>query len=103
MDEFTSTALVEILYHVLVVLFAYNLCQLYAHTEAGKRHARQTKRARLREQRRRGVRVVVVVGFYYAILAVEDFMLELVTLAGEARQRLQAKIRDLMAVRRASE
>jgi len=102
MDEFTSTTLVEILYHVIVVLFAYNLCQFYAHTQAGQRYARQTKRARLREQRRRGVRVVVVAGDCYAILTMEDFTLEVLALEGEPKHRLQAKLQDLLAARMVS-
>src|SRR5207244_6982028 len=52
LDEYPSTALVEILYHVLLVLFAYNLCQLYAQTPAGQRFAGETKRARRRRVRR---------------------------------------------------
>src|SRR5207247_1823713 len=68
LDEFTSTRLVEILYHVLIVLLAYDLCQLYGLTEAGQRFAGKTKRARQREaRRRRQAQVVVVAGPYYAV------------------------------------
>lgn len=69
MDEYTSTRLVEIMYHVLMVLMAYNLCQLYGQTKAGERFAGKTKRARQREARREGEgRLVVVAGPYYAVL-----------------------------------
>ena len=91
MDEYTSTRLVEILYHVLVVLFAYNLCQLYGQTEAGERFAGKTKRARQREVRRQGVvSVVVVAGTYYAVFPWPEVALELLSVEGEARDRLRA-------------
>ena len=51
LDEFTSTAYVEILFHLLMVLFAYHLCQPYGLTDAGQRFAGKTKRARQREVR----------------------------------------------------
>jgi hypothetical protein len=90
MDEFTSTALVEILFHVLIVLFAYNLCQVYGQTEAGERFAGKTKRARQRELRRQRVRYwVVIAAPYYAILAdwaVSEILLEV---EGAAKERLQ--------------
>src|SRR5207248_8236184 len=69
LDEFTSTSLVEILYHVLVVLFAYNLCQWYGNTEAGQQFAGKTKRARQRELRRQRERACVIIAApYYAVL-----------------------------------
>lgn len=91
MDEYTSTRLVEILYHVLLVLFAYNLCQLYGQTQAGERFAGKTKRARQREVRRqRMLSVVVVAGAYYAVFPWTQVALELLSVEGEAKQRLLA-------------
>jgi hypothetical protein len=90
LDEYLSTALVEILYHVLLVLFAYNLCQLYAQTEAGRRFAGETKRARQRRVRREPVSVVVVSGPYYAIFPWPVLALELLAAEGAAKERLQA-------------
>jgi len=98
MDEYTSTRWVEILYHVLVVLFAYNLCQLYAHTEAGQQFAGKTKRARLREQRRRGVKVIVIVGGCYGIFAPAVFAVEMLTMEGAPKERLTKQMRELAAV-----
>jgi hypothetical protein len=91
MDEYTSTRLVEILYHVLVVLLAYNLCQLYGQTEAGERFAGKTKRARQREVRRQRVlSVVVVAGPYYAVFPWPEVALELLRVEGKAKERLRA-------------
>jgi hypothetical protein len=93
MDEYPSTALVEILYHVLVVLFAYNLCQLYGQTEAGQRFAGQTKRARQREAcREREVRVVVVAGMEYAVFVWRDVAAVLLDVEGAAKERLRALV-----------
>jgi len=100
MDEFTSTRLVEIVYHVLVVLFAYNLCQLYGQTEAGQGFAGKTKRARQRELRRQRVaQVVVVAGPYYAVLDWRVVAAELLSVEGEAKERLRALVQRQAAAR----
>ncbi len=91
MDEYTSTTLVEILYHVLMVLLAYNLCQLYGQTAAGERFAGKTKRARQRAVRREGeARLVVVAGGYYAVLAWREVAAILLEVEGAAKERLRA-------------
>jgi hypothetical protein len=95
MDEYTSTTMVEILYHVLMVLFAYNLCQLYGQTAAGERFAGKTKRARQRAARREGeARLVVVAGPYYAVLAWREVAAILLEVEGEAKERLRALLRE---------
>jgi hypothetical protein len=94
LDEYTSTRRVEILYHVLLVLFAYNVCQLYGQTEAGQRFAGKTKRARQREARReREVRLVVVAGPHYAVLEWSVVAAILLEVDGEAKERLRALLR----------
>jgi DDE family transposase len=94
MDEYTSRTLVEILYHVLMVLWAYNLCQLYGQTQAGERFAGKTKRARQREARREGeARLVVVAGSQYALLEWSVVAAILLEVEGEARDRLRALLR----------
>jgi hypothetical protein len=93
LDEFTSTRRVEILYHVLVVLFAYNLCQLYGQTQAGERFAGKTKRARQRELRRQRIaQVVVVAGSYYAVFDWRVVATELLSVEGAAKERLRALV-----------
>jgi Transposase DDE domain len=97
LDEYLSTKLVEILYHVLIVLFAYNLCQVYSQTEAGAKYLGQTKRARRRTARRRGLQVVAVAGSEYAVLDWLTVAGVLVGVEGAARERLQALIQRLQA------
>jgi hypothetical protein len=96
MDEFHSTALVEVIFHVLMVLWAYNLAQVYGETEAGQRFAGKTKRARQREVRReRELRVVVIAGGEYAVLPhweVADVLLEI---EGAPKERLRQRVREL--------
>jgi hypothetical protein len=103
MDEYHSTALVEILYHVLIVLFAYNLCQLYGQTEAGQRFAGKTKRARQREARReRTGRVVVVAGTEYAVLLWTEVAAVLLEVEGAAKERLRALVEHQQAALRSA-
>jgi hypothetical protein len=100
MDEFTSTALVEILFHVLVVLTAYNLCQWYGQTTAGQRFAGKTKRARQREVRREQIAwLVVIVGAYYAVLEELDVADVFLEIDGAAKERLRASVKRLKAAR----
>jgi len=93
LDEFTSTAYVEILFHVLVVLFAYNLCQLYGLTETGQRFAGKTKKARQRELRRQRERYFVVIAPpYYAVVRELDVAEVLLEVEGEPKGRLKAVV-----------
>jgi hypothetical protein len=103
MDEFTSTRLVEILFHVLIVLFAYNLAQVYGQTEAGQRFAGKTKRARQREVRRERVaRWVVVAGPYYAVLEEWEVAEVLLEVEGAPKARLRELIQRQKVARQAS-
>jgi hypothetical protein len=100
MDEFTSTALVEILFHVVVVLLAYNLHQWYGQTTAGQRFAGKTKRARQREIRREQiVWLVVIVGSYYAVLEELEVAEVFLEIEGDAKERLRGNVRRLKAAR----
>jgi hypothetical protein len=100
MDEFTSTCLVEILFHVVVVLIAYNLSQWYGQTTAGQRWAGKTKRARQREVRREQiVWLVVIVGSYYAVLEELEVAEVFLGVEGEAKERLRGTVKRLKAAR----
>jgi hypothetical protein len=100
MDEFTSTRLVAILFHVVVVLIAYNLHQWYGQTAAGQRWAGKTKRARARAVRRERIAwLVLLAGPYYAVLEGLEVAGELLAIEGAARARLRATIERLKAAR----
>jgi len=53
MKVFTSTSLIQILYHVICVLLSYNLHQVYTNTEKGERFSEKTLRQIRRDQARR--------------------------------------------------
>jgi hypothetical protein len=101
MDEFTSTRLVEILFHVVVVLIAYNLHQWYGQTTAGQRFAGKTKQARRREVQQQQIAwLVVIAGTAYAVLEELEVASELLEIEGEARERLRATVQRLKTARR---
>jgi hypothetical protein len=101
LEEFTSTALVEILFHVLVVLFAYNVCQVYGQTEKGERFAGKTKRARRRQMRREPAKWLVIAAPYYGVLEDLDVSEVLLEAEGAPRERLRAVVRRLKVERAA--
>ena len=74
MAKFTSTNLVQILYHVICVLLAYNLCEIYSNTRKGQEFAQKTLRELTREQaRRHDIAVLVFVENYYAVFEIRYF------------------------------
>jgi hypothetical protein len=66
--KFTSTRLIQVLYHVICVLLSYNLCEVYSNTQAGVEFAQKTLRQLKREQTRsHGVSMIVYSGDVYAV------------------------------------
>jgi hypothetical protein len=101
LDEFTSTRLVEILFHVVIVLIAYNLHQWYGQTTAGQQFAGKTKQARRREVQREQIAwLVVIAGSYYAVLEELEVAGELLEIEGAAKERLRATVQRLKTARR---
>lgn len=91
MAEFTSTNLVQILYHVICVLLAYNLCGIYSNTRAGQEFARKTLRQLTREQARsHDVAVLVFVGNHYAVFDVRYFTGILIRLSPDVLVHLRS-------------
>lgn len=66
--KFTSTRLIQVLYHVICVLLSYNLCEIYSNTQAGEEYAQKTLRQVKREQTRsHAVSMIVYAGDTYAV------------------------------------
>ena len=66
--KFTSTRLIQVLYHVICVLLSYNLCEIYSNTQAGAAFAQKTLRQLKREQtRNHDVSMIVYSGDTYAV------------------------------------
>ena len=90
MTKFTSTNLVQILYHVICVLLAYNLCQVYSNTQSGEEFAQKTLRQLRRQQARcHDVSMLVYVGDCYAVFDARFFIGFLIRLPQEILYRLR--------------
>jgi hypothetical protein len=91
MAKFTSTRLVQILYHVICVLLSYNLSKVYSNTKAGQNFARKTLRQLRREQlRSHEISVLVFVDGYYAIFEIRYFTGILIRLGQDVLSRLSS-------------
>ena len=89
-DEFTSTSLVQILYHVICVLLSYNLQKVYANTQAGQEFATKTLRQIRRQQARsHEVSMLVCNGSYYAVFTAKYLVWLLLGLPKEVQERLK--------------
>ncbi len=91
MAKFTSTNLVQILYHVICVLLSYNLCEIYSNTRKGQQFAKKTLRQLMREQaRNHEVAVLVFVENYYAVFEIRYFTGILIRLSQDVLVHLRS-------------
>lgn len=89
-DKFTSTRLIQVLYHVICVLLAYNLCEIYSNTQAGEEFAQKTLRQVKREQTRsHAVSMIVYTGDTYAVFDARFFVGILIRLPQDVLYRLR--------------
>ena len=90
MSKFTSTSMVQIVYHVICVLLSYNLMKLYSNTQSGQVYAQQTLRQMRREQMRsHEVAMVVYTCDSYAVFTVNYLIWLLLGLPKEIQERLK--------------
>jgi hypothetical protein len=88
--NFTSTNLTQILYHVICVLLAYNLCEIYSNTQVGAEYAQKTLRQVKREQARsHAVSMIVYVGDRYAVFDARFLIGILIRLPQDVLYRLR--------------
>ena len=89
-DKFTSTKLVQIIYHVICVLLSYNLCEIYSNTGSGRKFADKTLRQLKRQQaRNHDVSMVVYAGAYFAVFNVKYLIGLLLGMPKEVQERLK--------------
>jgi hypothetical protein len=89
MTVFTSTSLVQVLYHVICVLLSYNLQQVYSNTEKGERFSEKTLRQIRREQsRRHEVSMIVYSGDSCGLIGAKLLIGYLLRLPKEVQMRL---------------
>lgn len=89
MTVFTSTSLIQILYHVICVLLSYNLVQVYTNTEKGERFSEKTLRYIRRQQsRRHEVSMIIYSGDSYVLIGAKLLIGYLLRLPKEIQMRL---------------
>lgn len=93
LDEFSATRLVQILWHVVLTLLAYNLFQVYANTAQGQAFARKTRQRIEREQRRKPVSYLVVCTHdAFGVYETRSLLLVLLDLPAHVQQKIRAII-----------
>jgi len=90
MSKFTSTSMVQIVYHIIIVLLAYNLMKIYSNTQAGEKFAQKTLRRVRREQiRNHEVAMIVYTWDSYAVFSAKYLVWLLLGLPKDVRKRLK--------------
>ncbi|MHA2313658.1 MAG: transposase [Candidatus Thorarchaeota archaeon] len=90
MGKFTSTSLVQIVYHVICVLLSYNLCEIYSNTQSGQKFADKTLRQLRRQQaRNHDAAMVVYAGAYFAVFNIKYLMWLLLDAPKDIQERLK--------------
>jgi hypothetical protein len=91
LEKFCTTRLVQILWHVMLTLVAYNLFQIYANTEKGRAFAGKTKQRIQREQRRnQEAFLLICTPQAFGVFKTKDMLYLMLGLPDDIRQKLQA-------------
>jgi len=90
MSKFTSTSMVQIVYHIIIVLLSYNLMKIYSNTRSGQAFAQKTLR-RVRREQLRNHEVAMIVYTYdsYAVFNGKYLIWLLLGLPKEVQERLK--------------
>jgi hypothetical protein len=95
-DHFCATQLVQIIWHIVLTLLAYNLFQVFVNTKAGAKFANKTKQKLEREkQRNPPTYLLVCTRDAYGVYETKSLLYLLLDLPEDVRQ----KIRSLLAQR----
>ena len=90
LEKFCTRRLVQIIWHVILTLIAYNLFQTYANTDKGRVFAGKTKQRIEREQRRKQESFLLVCTQHaFGVFATKDLLYIMLGLPDTVRQRLQ--------------
>ena len=88
-DRFCTTRLVQIIWHVLLTLLAYNLFQVYANTKSGRSFAGKTKQRIEREQARNPTsRMLVCTRTAYGVFDTKALLPVLLRLPDKVRNHI---------------
>jgi len=89
-DGFFATRLIQIIWHVCLTLSAYNLFQVYANTEKGRRIANKTKQRLQRERRQNPVTYLMVcTQTAYGVYETGPLLYEMLGLPDEVREKIR--------------
>jgi hypothetical protein len=95
LEKLSSTRFTEIVWHLLSVVLAYSLYQLFANTQAGSRFARKTRRAiSIEQMKSRRTHVIVYAGGYFEIFETLKFVHLVLQLSKEVQTRLKIWLDD---------
>jgi hypothetical protein len=90
MTKFTSTSMVQIVYHIIILLLAYNLMKIYSNTQAGQKFAQKTLRRVRRDQiRNHEVAMIVYTSDSYAVFSAKYLVWLLLGLPNDVQERLK--------------
>lgn len=95
--NFTSTKYVNIIFHIIMTLTAYNLFKVFTNTKKGENIGNKTlKRIELERRREKISRVIVYSGDYFAFITTKELVLTLINVKADKRQRLEEKISEIL-------
>jgi len=90
LEKFCTTRLVQILWHVILTLVAYNLFQVYANTEKGRAFAGKTKQRIEREQRRnQEAFLLICTPQAFGVFNTKEMLYLMLGLSDDIRQKIQ--------------
>ena len=89
-DCFCTTRLVQIIWHVVLTLLAYNLFQVYANTQRGRQFAEKTKQKLERERKRNPPTYLLVCTHdAFAVFETKSLLYVLLDLPDDVRQKIR--------------
>ena len=93
LEQFATTRLVQILWHVILTLLAYNLFEVYANTQEGRRFAGKTKQRIEREQRLNPASYLLVcTTTAFGLFPTSDLLYIMLDLPEDVRQRIRTML-----------
>lgn len=95
--NFTSTKYVNVIFHIIMTLTAYNLFKVFTNTKQGEKIGNKTlKRIELERRRFKIHSVIIYIADYFAILSTQELLLALLKIPEENRNKLSAKIIEIL-------
>jgi len=95
--DFKSTKYINVVFHIITTLIAYNLFKVFTNTKKGEKIGNRTlRRIELERRRYKESRVIVYAGNFFALLYTRDLIITLLHVPEEKRAKLEAKIIEIL-------